>query len=598
MLPWRGVDRSSLWAYSALLAVCCSAALCFALTRPSMPSGIHDSDSALYIVEAISLDQTSPWDAQPEWNTLVRVAALPWGGLHVVLLKIGLWLCGPSPESCEFRAGCLYRFWSAVAVASIFLAAVLGHLLRGRWGAVMACGFVAASVPHVRMYTQFNQLGTAALFSLLLLTAGAWRALCPGRVASAIVLGLVGFLYPFADNMAPLMWLAFPAYLWLVLPVPDRRVFARALAPYAIGTSLAIAGMVCLIGLRWATRATVYDCTLIHLLGRVPALVTRPTHSPLGGGPGTVTFRTAASLLGTGGVLAVGMAALYAAASVRRRRDLCLAPVALAYTVSLLLVPPDATVFGEYLQHGLQLVLLATGVIAARLWSEAGPDAKWILPGRMACVACLVLMLVSARGAARSASRAAAGETWAALGGRLATLPVDTVIASTIEEEVGILYSGRRILTQNDTGAADLARIFEAWPGRIDYLVIRPSEENLFSDVVARRGLRRVEIATDAAGDEWDVFGLPAEGPGGGSPGTSRADASCWRQPYIPYSFDAGWRYAPGSILGTWGPTGLLLGDPRLWIEWSHATRLPYARFAETTRVTRPPSRPAAPGSP
>jgi len=598
MLPSWGIDRSKVGAFAALLAVSCSAVIGFALTRPPMPAGVHDSDSALYIVEAISLEQASPWDARPEWNTLVRLAVLPWGGLHVVLLKIGLWLSGPSPDPCEFRAGCLYGFWSAVAVASILLSAVLGGLLRGRWGAVMASGFVAASVPHVRMYTKFNQLGTTAFFSLLLLTAGAWRASCPGRTGSAIALGLIAFLYPFADNMALVMWLSFPVYLWLVLPHPDRRAFAGAIAPYAIGSSLAIAGMACLIGLRWVTGATVYDCTLIHLVGRATSIVSRPTHALLAGGTPALTLRTAASLLGTGGVVAVVMAALYAAARVRRPRDLCLVPVALAYTVPLLFVPPDATLVGEYIQHGLQLVLLATGVIAAHLWSTTGGDAKWILPGRIASVACLVLMLLSARGAARSASRAAAGETWATLGGKLATLPVDTVIASTAEEEVGILYTGRRILTRNDTLPTDLAPLFEAWPGRIDYLVIRTTEQNLFADVIARRRLRLVDTASDAGRDEWSVFGLPAEGPGGGRPGLSRLDANCWRQPYIPYSFDAGWRYAPGSVLGTWGPAGLLLGDPRLWIEWSQATRLPYARFAKTAPVTRPPSRPAASGPP
>src|SRR2546426_390493 len=74
MLPLWGVDRSKAGAFAAPLAVFCSAILGFALTRPSMPAGVHDSDSALYIVEAISLEQTSPWDARPEWNTLVRLA--------------------------------------------------------------------------------------------------------------------------------------------------------------------------------------------------------------------------------------------------------------------------------------------------------------------------------------------------------------------------------------------------------------------------------------------------------------------------------------------------------------------------------------------
>jgi len=598
MLPSWGIDRLKVGALPVLLAVSCSAVIGFALTRPTMPAGVHDSDSALYIVEAISLEQTSPWDARPEWNTLVRLAVLPWGGLHVVLLKIGLWLSGPSPDPCEFRAGSLYGFWCAVGVASILIAAVLGGLLAGRWGAVMASAFVAASVPHVRMYTQFNQIGTTAFFSLLLLTAGAWRASCPGRTSSAIGLGLIGFLYPFADNMALVMWLAFPVYLWLVLPHPDRRGFVRAIAPYAIGSSLAIAGMTCLIGLRWATRATVYDCTLIHLLGRATSIVSRPTHALLAGGTAAVTLRTAASLLGTGGVVAVVMAALYAAARVRRRRDLCLVPVALACTVPLLFVPPHATLVGEYLQPGLQLVLLATGVIAAHLWSTTGGDAKWILPGRIASVACLVLMLLSARGAARSASRSEAGETWATLGRELSTLPVDTVIASTTEEEVGILYTGRRILTRNDTLPTDLVPFFEAWPGRIDYLVIRPSDQNQFADVIARHRLRLVDTASDAGRDEWSVFGLPAGGPGGGRAVLSRVDANCWRQPYIPYSFDAGWRYAPGSVLRTWSTAGFLLGDPRLWVEWSQATRLPYARFAKTTPVTQPPSLPAAPGPP
>ena len=184
------------------------------------------------------------------------------------------------------------------------------------------------------------------------------------------------------------------------------------------------------------------------------------------------------------------------------------------------------------------------------------------------------------------------------MGGKLATLPVDTVIASTAEEEVGILYTGRRILTRNDTLPTDLVPLFEAWPGGIDYLVIRPTEQNQFADVIARHRLRLVDTVSDAGRDEWSVFGLPAEGPGGGRPGLSRLDANCWRQPYIPYSLDAGWRYAPGSVLGTWGPAGLLLGDPRLWIEWSQATRLPYARFAETTPVARSPSRPAVPEVP
>src|SRR5258706_6504812 len=69
-----------------------------ALTWPAPHSGIHDSDSALYVVEAVSLSQTSPLDSQPEWNSVVRIAALPWGGLHVVLLRLGLAMCDPASD--------------------------------------------------------------------------------------------------------------------------------------------------------------------------------------------------------------------------------------------------------------------------------------------------------------------------------------------------------------------------------------------------------------------------------------------------------------------------------------------------------------------
>ncbi len=580
MVPrWPGGGHSAR-VLGAVLGTLGFAALSVILTRPPRDPGIHDSDSALYIVEAISLSQTSVLDPRPEWNTVVRLAALPWGGMHVLLLRLGLRLCGDSPDGCEFRASCLCWFWSMTSAVSVVLASLLGYLLRGSWGAVWASGLVALSSSHLGLYTQLNQVGTTALFSLLLLVAGASRALRPERRGAAVVLGLVGFLYPFADNMSIVMWVVFPGYIWLLLSRPHGRALVKAIAPFATGTGLALVGMATLTGLRFATGATVYDCTLLHFAGRVVSLLSRSTGSATSAAP-WMNLPGAAASLGVGGALAVALAALYAVARVRTTRDLCLVPVALAYAVPLLFVSRSATLVSEYLNHALTLVLLATGVIVGHLWSQQNPGTRRVVVARMTTVACALLMLRSAAGGSGAARRERAGEAWALVGARLSRLPADDVIASTAEEEVGILYTGRRILTRNDTAAQDLVPRLEAWPGRIDYLVIRSDEQDRFAALLARRRLELLHVAEGAGSAEWRVFG--PRGDASAPPGRlrlPRAGEICRRQPYIPYSFDAAWRYAPDSVLRTWGLAGLLQGDPRLWQDWSRATRLAYEPFA------------------
>jgi hypothetical protein len=569
-----------------------SMALSLALTLPPRHAGIRESDNALFIVEALALDQTSILDPQPAWNTLVRVAALPWGGMHVALLRSGLDLCGDKSDQCEFRAECLLRFWSLVGVAVVLCGAVLGWILAGAWGAVWMSGLVAVSIPHLRMYTQYNQIGTTGLFSLLLLTAGAWRVLRPHGMESGLVLWVVAMLYPFADNMAMVMWFVFPIYFWLALSVSDRPRFAKAIAPFAVGTLVAIVVMASLTFLRWKTGSTVFNSTLLHFVGHAVALLTRNggvaeigAVSRASGGSSTLVETGA--MFGAGGIILLVLGIGYAATRVRRSRDLCLVPVALAYLIPLLMVPTGLTLITEYLQIGMVLILLACGLIVSGAFVRQPELTRTIVVFRIAALACWCLMLCSAVPAAAAIREQIRGETWSALGARLARQPVDTVVASTAEEEVGILYTGRRILTLNDSTASDLRPHLDAWPGAIDFLVIRPSEESILAGVVAGRNLRRIESLADESNDPWVLFGAA-----GREPDIDRQDsqpgATCARQPYIPYVFEARWRYAPGSLLSEWGFAAFLQSDPGLWDEWSKATHLPHERFAGPTGASLP----------
>lgn len=565
---------------SLLLVMLVTSAISIALTYPADNAGIHDSDSALYIVEAISLDQTSPLALRPEWNTVMRVATLPWGGMHIFLLKVGLGLSGYSETQGEFHAYRLYWFWSGVAVGGVVMAAILGYLLRGIWGAVWASVLIAANVPHVKLYTQFNQVGSYVFFSQMLLLVGAWYALHREHKFAAVALGVVSFVYPFSNNLFPAMLVTFPLYLWLLLPRPNVSTYLKVIMPFVAGTGLAIVCLLFLTYMRYVTGATVYTSTLLHFTTRVVSLISRQTEA---GMPPSeyMTLWEAGSVIGAGGTFLGAIGAVYAVLKIRSGRELCLVPVALVYAVPLFFVSKDTTLVVEYFLHSTNLIYLATSVILAHIWSAPirhnSPSTSLLL--RVATGLFFIVMLLSTFSTSLAIRQARSGEDWALLGSFLAQLPAEAVIASTAEQEVGILYSGKRILTRNDTSADTLLTEFQQWPGKIDYLVIRGNEISRYQSLLTQRGLEAVGFPNNAVTKRWMLFGPPEARSKAVMTDFLQSNEGCRRQPYIPYHFDAGWRYASDSLLRKWGTAGLLYGDSSLWMEWSQATRLPYERF-------------------
>jgi hypothetical protein len=475
----------------------------------------------------------------------------------------------------------LFWFWSVVAASAVAIAGFIGNRVAGPWGAICAAGLSSVSLPHLRLYTQFNQMGSAALFSLLLLAAGAWRAGRGRHGPSALLMGLMAFLLPFSDNMWMCTALSFPVYLWVLSGRPARAEFACTARPFIVGIVAALACMLPLVALRYWTGETVYSCTLMHFASRVVAMIAR-FGSPAVQGGGRMAPVEIVSLLGLGGSLAVLLSAAAAMIAPRDARRFALVPVALAQAVPLLFVSKGVTMVTEYFQHGLSLVVLATGVLISGLCAGSPgqrPSAGWTAASRGAAALCFLIMLNASARVGGRLRAGESGEAWATVGGRLARLPADSVIASTAEQEVGILYSGRRILTRNDTSAPDLLAALEDWPGRIDALVVRSSEADMFRALAARHDL----VAGDGVGtgrERWVTFATATRTSGipGDAPGDVTLD--CRRQPYIPYYLDAGWRYPPQSLLRGWSTAALVSGDPGLWDEWSRATGLPHDRFA------------------